>query len=102
MSLMISPGMRGAGGAAGVDGAAALAGAGSAGRGAAADSSGRGRGAGAGVPAVADGFAATGAFLNIGAGCEPFCMTRTLIRIAMVAKAPMVKPTASRELHPST
>src|SRR5262249_9170209 len=30
-----------------------------------------------------------------------FCMNSTLIRIAMVASAPMMKPTASRELHPS-
>ena len=69
---MISPGMRGADGAAGVDGAAVLAGAGSAGRGAAADSSGRGRGAAAGVPAVTAGFAATGAFLNIVKPPPPF------------------------------
>src|SRR5258707_1056819 len=87
MSLMISPGVRGAGGA------ASLAGAGS---------TGRGRDTAAGMLSVtATGFAATGAFLNIGAGCEPDCMNSTLIRIAIVAKPPTRKPTTSRRLHPS-
>src|SRR5229473_3159923 len=79
MSLMTSPGMRDAAGAAG-----------------------RGRGTVAGMLLVtASGFAATGAPLNIGAGCEPDCMNSTLIRIASVAEAPTRKPTASRGLHPS-
>src|SRR5882672_2446633 len=86
---MISPGMRGG------DGAAILAGTPSAGRGAD-----PGREPAAGMPLVTTGFAAVDAFLNIGAGCEPDCMNSTLIRIAVTAKAPTMKPTASRGLHP--
>src|SRR3954469_19566470 len=99
---MISPGVREP------DGGVTLAGAG-----VAAESAGRGRGttAGAGVWSVAStgfavgaraslagfaettasfaGFAGTNASLNMGAGCEPDCMNRTLERMAIVAKAPM-------------
>src|SRR5947207_983646 len=91
MSVMISPGARGAAGA------ALLAGAG-AGSGAA--STGRGRGA-AGTLTATAGLTGTGAPLNIGAGCEPDCMNSMLIRIATVAQVPAANATASRELHPS-
>src|SRR5215813_5429185 len=100
MSVMISPGMRGAG--VGIEcaaGAAALAGA----DGAVTASGGRGRGTAVEAPsATAASFTTGDAFLNIGAGCEPFCMNSTLIRIATVANAPTMNPTASRELQPST
>src|SRR6476659_5065305 len=110
---MISPGVREP------DGAVTLAGAG-----AAAGSAGRGRGtiAGAGVLSVAStgfvagtstsfagfvgtsasftGFAGTNASLNMGAGCEPDCMNRTLERMAIVANAPIAKPAISLGPHP--
>src|ERR1700682_1930577 len=94
MSLMISPGMRGA------DGAATLAGATSAGPGAA--SPGRGRGTTAGVPLVTTTGVAPSALFDIGARGEPDCMNSTLIRIAIAAKVPTMKPMASRGLHPIT
>src|SRR5258705_739514 len=88
---MISPGGRGA------DGAATFAGAGTA-----VGSSGRGRGTVAGVLSVTTtGFIDAREPLNIGAGCEPDCMNSTLIRIATVTNAPTMKPTASRGFQPS-
>src|SRR5262249_34162972 len=93
MSVMISPGVRTGAGA-----ALLFAAGGAAGRGAA--STGRGRGAG-GMLSVATGLTGSGAFLNIGAGCEPDCMNKTLIRIASVASVAAMNATASRELHRS-
>ena len=111
---MISPGVREP------DGALTLAGAG-----AAAESAGRGRGtiAGDGVLSVAStgfvvgttasftgfvgtsasftGFAGTNLSLNMGAGCVPDCMNRTLERMAIVANAPIAKPATSLGPHPS-
>src|SRR5262245_11032040 len=87
MSLMMSPGVRGPVDLAGVCAAAGC-------------SAGRGRGAVA-FSATAAGFAGASALLNIGAGCVPFCMNSTLVRIATAPKATTVKPTASRGLQPS-
>src|SRR5262245_42395414 len=94
MSLMISPGLRAAAGAAlfpVADGAAA-------------GSADRGRPtaiAGALVADASVGLADHGALLNIGAGCEPDCMNSTLTRIATTIATPTRKPTASRGLQPS-
>ena len=90
---MISPGVRGAGGA------AALAGAGRAAR-----RLGRPRRAATAAGALsvaADRFRRASAPLNIGAGCEPDCMNSTLTRMATVATAATMTPTASLALHPS-
>src|SRR5262249_51640808 len=87
-ALMISPGERGADGAATLLGAAAAAG-----------SSGRGRGTD--VLSVTAGFTGPRAPLNMGAGCEPDCSNSRLIRIASVTKTPSATPTASRGLHPN-
>src|SRR5262245_47211778 len=86
---MISPGERGADGAATLVGAAGAAG-----------SSGRGRGTDA-LSVTTTGFTGASAPLNIGAGCEPDCRNSTLIRIAIVTKTPSTTPTASRPLQPS-
>src|SRR5215467_1243761 len=83
---MISPGERGADGAATLLGAAAAAG-----------SSGRGTD----VLSVTAVFTGARAPLNMGAGCEPDCRNSTLIRIASVTKPPSATPTASRGLQPS-
>src|SRR5262249_36913135 len=83
---MISPGERGA------DGAATLVGA--------AGSSGRGRGTDV-LSVTTTGFTGPGAPLNMGAGCEPDCRNSTLIRIANVTKPPSTTPSASRGLQPS-
>src|SRR5262252_5719094 len=85
---MISPGERGADGAATLLGAAAAAG-----------SSGRGRGTD--VLSVTADFTGPSAPLNMGAGCEPDCRNSTLIRIATVTKPPSTTPSASRGLQPS-
>src|SRR5215472_1008327 len=85
---MISPGERGADGAATLLGAAAAAG-----------SSGRGRGTD--VLSVTAVFTGPRAPLNMGAGCEPDCRNSTLIKIASVTKTPSATPTASRGLQPS-
>src|SRR5262249_61540340 len=86
---MISPGERGADGAATLVGAAGAAG-----------SSGGGRGTDV-LSVTTTGFTGPGAPLNIGAGCEADCRNSTLIRIASVTKTPSTTPTASRRLQPS-
>src|SRR6478609_5108432 len=114
MSPMISPGVRKP------DGAVTLAGAG-----AGTGSAGRGRGTIAGIEVLSvastgldvgtsaslagfvgtsasfTGFAGTNLSLNMGAGCVPDCMNRTLERMAIVANAPIAKPATSLGPHPS-
>src|SRR5262245_21401016 len=88
---MMSPGARGA------DGAPDFVGAGRA------DGSiGRGRGRAADLLSVTTGFRDGGVPLNIGAGCDPDCMNRTLARIVIATRAPSPKPIASRAFQPST
>src|SRR6266478_1360866 len=86
---MISPGERGADGAATLLGAAGAAG-----------SSGRGRGTDV-LSVTTAVFTGPRAPLNMGAGCEPDCRNSTLIKIASVTKPPSTTPTASRGLQPS-
>src|SRR5438034_1886993 len=89
MSLMISPGVRGA---------AALAGAGTG-----TGSLCRGRVVAAAGPSPAGiGLADAMAPLNIGAGCEPDCMNSTLVRMAAAPKATKIAPAISVGVHPST
>src|SRR5947207_7474455 len=90
MSVMISPGVRMAGGAA-LDGAGAR--------------MGSIRRAGAAAMGLASGLGAllvTPAGLKKGEGCEPDCMNSTLMAIATVANAPTANPTASLAVHPRT
>src|ERR1700733_3131756 len=98
MSVMISPGMRAAAGTAGLAGGPDVTLAGVAGASGAISIFVDGAGA---APSVAVAEAVTtGLGLNIGAGCEPRCISSALIRIAPIAQTPTATPNASRPLHP--